>query len=181
MNNQVERVLQMSLLDRNDFQLDLRPLHVHPVIEQVVNNARLQLDKNGGNITYDPEAVKDRVIVDEEHLLNILYNLVDNAMKYSGDYPEILIRTKNQKNYLVISVQDNGVGIRKEYISRIFDKFYRVSTGNVHNVKGFGLGLSYVKDVVREMKGDIKVSSQYGKGSRFDLYLPLKEENHEEA
>lgn len=181
MNNQVERVLQMSLIDRKDYQLELQPLHAHPVIEQVVNNTRLQLDKNGGSITYDPEAEKDNVRVDEEHLLNILYNLVDNAIKYSGDYPEVTIRTKNRRNFMIISVLDSGVGIRKEELSRIFDKFYRVSTGNVHNVKGFGLGLSYVKDVVKEMKGDIKVSSQYGKGTQFDLYLPLKEENHEEA
>ena len=178
MNNQVERVLQMSLLDKKDFQLDLQPVHGHPVIEQVVNNIRLQLDKNGGAIYYDPEAEDDSIYVDEEHLLNILYNLVDNAIKYSGSTPEVSLKTKNHKGYLVISVEDNGIGIRKEEQSRIFDKFYRVSTGNVHNVKGFGLGLSYVKAVVKEMKGDIKVNSQYGKGTRFDVFLPLKEEDH---
>jgi two-component system phosphate regulon sensor histidine kinase PhoR len=179
MNNQVERVLQMSLLDKQDFQIDLQPVHGHPVIEQVVNNVRLQLDKNGGAIYYDPEAENDKIFVDEEHFRNILYNLVDNAIKYSGTTPEISLKTTNYRGFLVISVEDNGIGIRKEDHNRIFDKFYRVSTGNVHNVKGFGLGLSYVKTVVKDMKGDIKVKSQFGKGTRFDVYLPLMENNHE--
>ena len=179
MNNQVERVLQMSLLDKKDFQLDIKAVNGHHVIEQVVNNAGFQLDKNGGSVHFDPEAENDRIRVDEEHLLNILYNLVDNAIKYSGDHPVINVKTWNSRNFLAISVEDNGMGIRKEEFTRIFDKFYRVSTGNVHNVKGFGLGLSYVKAVIKEMKGDIRVSSQYGKGTRFDVYLPLTEENHE--
>ena len=179
MNNQVERVLQMSVLDKKDFDLDLQPIHVHPFIEQVVNNTGLQLDKSGGVIYYNPGAENDYLYIDGEYFVNVLYNLIDNAVKYSDKYPEIKVETKNRNQYFVLSVIDQGIGIKKEDQTRIFDKFYRVHTGNVHNVKGFGLGLSFVKAVLKEMNGEIRVSSQPGKGSRFEVILPLKEQKNE--
>jgi two-component system phosphate regulon sensor histidine kinase PhoR len=181
MNNQVERVLQMSLLDKKDFQLDMKDSHIHLLLEQVVNNVRVQLERNGGQINYDPSAGNDLVQVDEQHFLNVMYNLMDNAIKYSGDSPGIKLSTAIQSSWLIISVEDRGVGIRQEELKRIFDRFYRVSTGNVHDVKGFGLGLSYVKAMVKEFGGDIRVSSQVGMGSRFELFLPVKTREHEEG
>jgi two-component system phosphate regulon sensor histidine kinase PhoR len=178
MNNQVERVLQMSLLDKRDFQIDMQPENVHPLIDQVVYNTRLQLDKNGGTITYDPEAGDDLIQIDREHFLNILYNLVDNAVKYSDGSPEITITTRNIKRQFIISVEDKGIGIPREDQKRVFDKFFRVSTGNVHNVKGFGLGLSYVREIVKQMNGEISLVSQQKKGTRFDVTFPLTEDYH---
>lgn len=174
MNSQVERVLQMSLLDRKDFELDLQLLHLHPLLDQVVNNTRVQLEKNGGAITYEPVSVRDLSWVDEEHFLNVLYNLIDNAIKYSSGTPEITIRTQTKGDRICISVADRGMGIRREDQKRIFDKFYRVGSGNIHNVKGFGLGLSYVATMVKHFGGEIRVDSEYGKGTRFDVELPLK-------
>ena len=181
MNNQVERVLQMSLLDKNDFHLDIRPCHVHSLIGQVVNNARLQLDKNEGSVEYNESAENDLVNLDEEHFLNILYNLIDNAIKYSQGSPRIFLQTGNKNGWLVVSVEDKGIGIKREDVHRIFDKFYRVSSGNIHNVKGFGLGLSYVKTIVERLGGEIKVSSHHGVGTRFDVFLPLKQTDNEET
>jgi two-component system phosphate regulon sensor histidine kinase PhoR len=180
MNSQVERVLQMSLLDKRDFQLDIQPWHIHQLLEEVVNNMRVQLDKNGGSITYEPAATNDLVELDREHFLNILHNLLDNAIKYSRGAPVIVLSTANRKDQMSISLEDQGIGIRQEELNRIFDKFYRVSTGNIHNVKGFGLGLSYVKAMVKEFGGDIKAESQYGKGTRFEMTFPLKISDHEE-
>lgn len=180
MNSQVERVLQMSLLDKRDFQLDIQPWPIHQLLEEVVNNMRVQLDKNGGSITYDPAATNDLVELDREHFLNILHNLLDNAIKYSRGAPVIDLRTANGKDQMSITLEDQGIGIRQEELNRIFDKFYRVSTGNIHNVRGFGLGLSYVKTMVKEFGGDIKAESQYGKGTRFEMAFPLKISEHEE-
>jgi len=181
MNNQVERVLQMSLLDQKDFQLEMNTCHIHSLLEQVVNNVRVQLEKNGGEIEYNPAAGNDRVRVDEQHFLNVMYNLMDNAIKYSENSPRIKLQTASQQSWLTISVEDRGIGIRQEDQKRIFDRFYRVSTGNIHDVKGFGLGLSYVNTMIKEFGGSIRVASQYGKGSRFELFLPVKTSDYEEG
>lgn len=179
MNSQVERVLQMSLLDKKDFDLDLQPLHLHQLLDQVVNNTRVQLEKTGGAITYEPRSTRDLAWVDEEHFLNILYNLIDNAIKYSSGDPEITVRTQTKGNRIRISVADRGMGIPREDQKRIFDKFYRAGSGNIHNVKGFGLGLSYVSTMVKHFGGDIRVESEHGKGTRFDVELPLKSPDDE--
>jgi two-component system phosphate regulon sensor histidine kinase PhoR len=156
----------------------MQPENVHPLIDQVVYNTRLQLDKNGGTITYDPEAGDDLIQIDREHFLNIMYNLLDNAVKYSDGSPEITITTRNIKRQFIISVEDKGIGIPREDQKRVFDKFFRVSTGNVHNVKGFGLGLSYVREIVKQMNGEISLVSQQKKGTRFDVTFPLTEDYH---
>jgi two-component system phosphate regulon sensor histidine kinase PhoR len=174
---QVERVLQMAIFDHGELKLKREQVDLHDIIETVAQNFLLQMDKRGGKLAFLPEADQSRVTGDPMHLTNVVSNLMENAMKYTSRNPEITISTLNENNSLVVSVADNGIGISKEDQKRIFDKFYRVPTGNVHNVKGFGLGLSYVKLIVDEHGGSIKIKSEYNKGSRFDIHLPLEEES----
>jgi two-component system phosphate regulon sensor histidine kinase PhoR len=135
------------------------------------------MDKRGGKLEFQPEADQTVVTGDLMHLTNVVSNLMENAMKYTSRNPEITISTRNENNSVVVSVADNGIGISKEDQKRIFDKFYRVPTGNVHNVKGFGLGLSYVKLIVEEHGGSIRIKSESTVGSRFDIHLPLEEQS----
>ena len=137
----------------------------------------MQMEKRGGKLEFFPEADQSVVTGDPMHLTNVVSNLMENAMKYTSRNPEITISTINENNSLIISVADNGIGISKDDQKRIFDKFYRVPTGNVHNVKGFGLGLSYVKLIVDEHGGHIKIKSEFNKGSKFDIHLPLEEQS----
>lgn len=176
MNKQVENVLQMSMIDKRDFKLHVKEIDVHDIISRVSGHFRLQLEKKQGVINLDMNAGNPVIRNDEMHFSNIISNLIDNAIKYSGDKPEIRISTENTPNGIRISVEDNGIGISKEAQEKIFEKFFRVSTGNVHNVKGFGLGLSYVKALVLTFKGTIDVESEPGKGTRFDVYLPHEAE-----
>ena len=171
---QVERVLQMAIFDHGELKLKNEAVNMHDIIETVAQNFLLQMDKRGGKLAFLPEADQAVVTGDLVHLTNVVSNLMENAMKYTNRNPEITITTKNENNSLIISVADNGMGISKEDQKRIFDKFYRVPTGNVHNVKGFGLGLSYVKLIVEEHRGAIKIKSELNKGSRFDIHLPLE-------
>ncbi|MDR1585554.1 MAG: ATP-binding protein, partial [Prevotellaceae bacterium] len=125
-------------------------------------------------------AKHDMALVDEIHFTNVIYNLMDNALKYSDKPLLLTIETKNEKDNILISIEDNGIGINKEDLKRIFDKFYRVSTGNLHNVKGFGLGLAYVKKIVNEHKGIIKVESEINLGTKFTIIIPiLKDYNYD--
>jgi two-component system phosphate regulon sensor histidine kinase PhoR len=174
---QVERVLQMAIFDHGELKLKREQVDLHDIIETVAQNFLLQMDKRGGKLEFLPEADQSVVTGDPMHLTNVVSNLMENAMKYTSRNPEITISTMNENNSLVLSVADNGIGISKEDQKRIFDKFYRVPTGNVHNVKGFGLGLSYVKLIVDEHGGNIKIKSEYNKGSRFDIHLPLEEQS----
>jgi two-component system phosphate regulon sensor histidine kinase PhoR len=170
---QVERVLQMAIFDHGELKLKYEPADLHDIIETVAQNFLLQMDKRGGKLEFHPEADQTMVSGDVIHLTNVISNLMENAMKYTNRNPEIKISTHNEGESIVVSVADNGMGISKEDQKRIFDKFYRVPTGNVHNVKGFGLGLSYVKLIVEEHGGTIKIKSEPNKGSRFDIQLPL--------
>ncbi len=174
MNKQVETILQAALLDKQEVQLDMKPQHVHEVIERVTDNFRLQMEGKNGKAELRLDASNDLIVADEVHFTNLLSNLMDNAVKYSKD-TGLLIRicTQNTGNTLRIKIEDNGIGMNKETVNRIFEKFYRAHTGNIHNVKGFGLGLSYVKAMVDAQKGKIKVDSTPGKGSAFTLEFPL--------
>lgn len=173
---QVEKVLQMSVFDRGKIPLKIKTVNMHELIDSIISNFRIQVKKKDGTIEWSFNAAYCRVNGDELHLTNVIVNLLENALKYCDKTPEIFVSTENQKRYLKISVRDNGIGISKENLRRVFEKFYRVPTGNVHNVKGFGLGLSYVKKIVEEHGGSVGVESEPGKGSVFYIMLPFAEE-----
>jgi two-component system phosphate regulon sensor histidine kinase PhoR len=172
MNQQVETILQAALLDKQEIQLNEKPVHAHEIIQAAVNNIKLPLEQKEGKLEINFEATNDVVNGDLVHLINIINNLLDNAIKYSNQNPKIKLSTLNYNNYLRIKIEDNGIGMSKETLHRIFEKFYRAHTGNIHNVKGFGLGLSYVKTIVDAHKGKIKAESTLGKGSCFIIDLP---------
>ncbi len=174
MNAQVENVLQMALIDKREFDLQVKAVDVHEVIHRAVSNIRLLLERKEGEALLNLKAEVSMIQSDENHLYNIITNLLDNAIKYSGEKPLIKVNTANTTEGILISVEDNGMGISKEAQQKIFDRFYRVTSGNIHNVKGFGLGLSYVKAIVLAFKGKIEVESELGKGSRFSIILPYK-------
>jgi two-component system phosphate regulon sensor histidine kinase PhoR len=176
MNRQVETILKAALLDKQEVQLLLRPLHTHQVIKDVVANFTLQLEEKNGKAELLLNAENDFIDADEVHFSNLINNLIDNAIKYcKEDQPPIIkISTESTVKSLLIVIEDNGIGMNKETAKRVFEKFYRAHTGNIHNVKGFGLGLSYVKTMVEAHGGEIKVDSILGKGSTFTIELPLK-------
>ena len=146
---------------------------MHEIIDRAISNIRLQVEKREGEIHLEKNAKENILFTDRIHLTNIIYNLVDNALKYTEQKPQIKISTENINNGIHISVSDNGIGISKENQKKIFETFYRVPTGNIHNVKGFGLGLSYVKTAVEKHGGNISVESEVGKGSTFKIFMPL--------
>ncbi len=174
MLNQVEKVLQMAKIDKQDFKLRVSQLDLHALIDQAVQNMSLKVNQREGKLTKNLEAEHFIIEGDQNHISNILHNLLDNAEKYSPEKPEINISTKNVKDGVQITVSDKGIGMSKDSLKNIFDKFYRVHTGNRHDVKGFGLGLSYVKALVSAHKGSINVNSELGKGSSFKLILPFR-------
>lgn len=173
---QVEKVLQMSMFDRKNATMRLQEVDANSVINNVINTYRIKVEKYGGHIEASLDAADAIVNVDEMHFTNVIFNLLDNAIKYRRDdvAPELAITTRNiGDDSLQISIKDNGIGIKREDLKRIFDKFYRVSTGNRHDVKGFGLGLAYVNKMITLFKGSIKVESELKKGSKFIITLPL--------
>lgn len=173
MNKQVETILQAALLDKQEVQLNLKKVDGHDLIVKALNNIQLQVEEKNGKLQVSMEAERDIILADEVHFTNLINNLLDNAVKYSKDDLEIKLTTKNVGNNLKIKIEDNGIGMNKETLNRIFEKFYRAHTGNVHNVKGFGLGLSYVKTMVDAHHGTIKAESVLGKGSSFCITIPL--------
>lgn len=177
MNKQVQKILEAAKLERSNIELNLQPLHVHQYIEQAANNSEINIHSKNGQIHMHLYAKNDRIEGDEVHISNIIFNLIDNAVKYCETVPEINIYTHSNRNSLFIKIEDNGIGMDKETMKHVFEKFYRAHTGNVHNVKGFGLGLSYVKAVVEAHNGKIKVDSTLGKGSTFTIELPILKNN----
>ncbi len=171
---QVEKVLQMAIFDKGEIKMNITSADAHDLLRNVADNFSLQLQNKNGNLNIDLKANNSNIAVDEVHFMNVFSNLIDNAIKYCKVEPEINISTQSEKSHLLISITDNGIGISKDNLSRIFTKFYRVSTGNVHNVKGFGLGLSYVKTIVEAHNGSIKAESQVNKGTTFKIRFPLK-------
>jgi signal transduction histidine kinase len=176
---QVEKVLQMAIFDKGRIKLKIKDVDIHRIIQNVASNFSMQVENKNGTIHLHLEADTSTVGVDEIHFTNIISNLIDNAIKYCDTKPEIHIRTSISGKKLIISVEDNGIGIRKEELKRVFERFYRVPTGNIHNVKGFGLGLSYVKKIVEEHGGTIVVDSQPQKGTCFTISIPLNHTSNE--
>ena len=176
MNKQVENILQISSLDRKEMEFSFSNVDMHSVIERSIETIEIQVEGRNGNIFFYPGADDPVVYGDREHLTNLVHNLLDNANKYSVSEPEITLSTHNKNGSFVLSVSDKGIGMTKTVQSKIFDRFYRQSGGNIHNVKGFGLGLSYVKAIIDAHNGDIKVFSESGKGTTFEVYIPQNED-----
>ena len=173
---QVEKVLQLSMFDRNKATMKLQDVDANVIIDNVINTYKLKVEKYGGSITGNLDAEDAIIAVDEMHFTNVIFNLLDNAIKYRREDVEPLLEvcTKNHgDNKLIIEVKDNGIGIKRDDLKRIFERFYRVSTGNRHDVKGFGLGLAYVHKMINLFHGEIKAESELGKGSKFIITLPL--------
>lgn len=175
---QVEKVLQMAMFEKEKSTLKLTEIQINGLLKDIASTFALKVTKTGGEITTYLNAKYDMALIDEVHFTNIIYNLMDNALKYS-DKPLLLkiLTTNNKENNLVIEVEDNGIGIKKEYQKRIFEKFYRVPTGNLHNVKGFGMGLAYVKKIVTDHKGTIRVESEPNIGTKFTIIIPTLKTN----
>lgn len=174
LGTQVERVLQAARLERGEIALSKSEFDVHDCISSVVESLSLQIGANGGEISTDFRADNSIIVADEMHITNSLLNLLDNAMKYTDATPQINISTHNEGNSMIIRVKDNGIGISKEHQQKVFDKLYRVPTGNIHNVKGFGLGLSYVKAIADAHHGEVAVESAPKAGSIFEISLPIQ-------
>ncbi len=170
---QVEKVLQMAIFEKGKLKIKRQEIDIHDLITNVVNNFIIQVRNQNGEIVQHLNAKNPILKIDEVHFTNIIFNLLDNAVKYSNGITHITVETRSTNNHFYIYIEDKGVGITKENQKRIFDQFYRVPTGNIHNVKGFGLGLSYVKKIVEEHDGRINIQSELKKGTRFEIALPL--------
>jgi two-component system phosphate regulon sensor histidine kinase PhoR len=177
MNKHVETILQAAQMERQEVKLERSPLHLHEIIRKVISNLQLQIEEKNGKVELDLQATNDILNADEIHMTNIVNNLVDNAIKYSKpDSLFIRIATRNYgRSGIKMQIEDHGIGMNKETLSRVFEKFFRAHTGNVHNVKGFGLGLSYVKTMTEAHEGKIKADSMPGKGTTFELTFPLSD------
>jgi len=175
LSGMAERILQSARLQKGEIVLKNESIHINDIIQDAIKKVNLQVEKKGGKITLDNQTDEHLIEADRVHITNIIFNLLDNAIKYTPWAPIINITTRNIKHGILISIKDNGIGISKSDQKKVFEKLYRVPTGNVHNVKGFGLGLSYVKSVVEKHKGKITLESEPKKGSIFNVFLPFKD------
>ena len=170
----VDNVLKSAAWDSSSLKLDIKKKNLHNIISEVIKNFEIQINNRGGSLNLNLNATNDSVLVDEVHMSNVIFNLLDNANKYSPEPPKIEVATINNKEDILLSIKDEGIGISKQEQKKIFDRFYRVSTGNIHDVKGFGLGLNYVKRIIDLHSGNIELESQKGKGTN----IIIKLENH---
>ena len=173
LKNQVEKVLQTAILERSKIKLKKKEIDVHKILNSLAENFSLTISARNGNLKVNTNAARSIIVADKSHLINIIHNLLDNANKYSPDAPEIFISTWNISEGICISIEDKGIGMASEQLKLIFRKFHRIHTGNIHDIKGFGLGLFYVKTIVESHRGKIKVESEPGKGSKFVLFFPF--------
>lgn len=169
---QVEKILQIAIIEKGKVKFKLIEIDAHSIIETIIQNFSLKINARNGKIKYTKKAKDHFIYVDKLHFSNIIYNLIDNAIKYSTNNVDIEIKTLNKNKYFVFEIKDHGIGINKDHIKHIFTQFYRVPTGNIHNVKGFGLGLSYVKKIIDEFEGHISVKSTINKGTTFSVEIP---------
>ena len=177
MNKKVETILQIASLDKKEIEFKFENVSLHNLIEHAIETIEIQVHQRKGKIDLKLNAEEPYLYGDGEHLTNLVNNLLDNAIKYSPEFPDITITTKNREKGIILTVEDKGIGMTKAVQSKIFERFYRQSSGNVHDVKGFGLGLNYARSIVEAHKGTINVFSEPGKGSRFEIFLPFNWEN----
>jgi len=173
LSTQVEKVLQMAVFNEGKLKLKFTAIDLNQIVSQAAANFEIRVTNSGGTLDTSIQAYDPIINGDEVHITNVIFNLLDNAEKYSKETPKIEILTENKSGWVIVQIRDYGIGISKENLTQIFERFYRIPTGNVHNVKGFGLGLSYVKRVVEEHHGKIKVESTVGKGTKFRIYFPV--------
>jgi two-component system phosphate regulon sensor histidine kinase PhoR len=177
MNKKVETILQIASLDKKEIAFKFENISLHAVIERAVDTIEIQVHQKNGRITQNLNASEPVIYGDNEHLTNLVNNLLDNALKYSPESPDITVETRNNGRGVILSISDKGIGMSKSVQGKIFERFYRQSSGNVHDVKGFGLGLNYVRAIIDAHKGNVTVTSEPGRGSRFDVFLPFNWEN----
>ena len=169
----VDTILQSAKMSNKNYTINITETHMHDIIQEVTHSFKLTLDNRKGTITTHLEADPSTIYADPLHISNLIHNLVDNAIKYSPQNPDITISTRTENNQFVLVIADKGIGIAKEDQQHIFEKFYRVSTGDIHNVKGFGIGLNYVAQVVKLHHGTINIESELNEGTSFTITLPL--------
>jgi two-component system phosphate regulon sensor histidine kinase PhoR len=177
MNKKVETILQIASLDKKEIEFRFVNVSMHTIIEHAIETIDIQVQQRNGSVKLNLNAAEPFIYGDSEHLTNLVNNLLDNSIKYSPESPEITVETKNNEKGLILSVEDKGIGMTKTVQGKIFERFYRQSSGNVHDVKGFGLGLNYARAIIDAHKGTINVFSEPGKGSRFEIFLPFNWEN----
>jgi len=177
MNKKVETILQIASLDNKEIDFKFDKVSLHSIIEKAVDSIEILIGQRNGTIKLNLNAPNPFVFGDADHLFNLVNNLLDNAIKYSPEAPEITVETKNNEIGVMIIVEDKGIGMSKSVQNKVFERFYRQTSGNIHNVKGFGLGLNYVRSIVDAHRGTVTVSSEPGKGSRFEVFLPFNEDN----
>ncbi len=173
LKNQVERVLQIAIIDREEYKLKMEKLDAHSIIEDVVRNFKVLVEERNGTISVMAKAKQPIIFADKVHFTNVLNSLLDNANKYSPEKPEITVETKNAKGKIEISIVDKGIGIKKENQKDVYKKFHRLQTGNIHNSKGFGIGLFYAKTMIELMGGNLNLKSEINKGSVFSIVFPV--------
>ncbi|MFZ2897680.1 MAG: HAMP domain-containing sensor histidine kinase, partial [Saprospiraceae bacterium] len=174
LNNQVEKVLQLARIEGDNFRLSPEQINLHELLDQIVPAARIKVEEMGGSLDCTLEASQPVIMADRLHLSNIIHNLLDNAIKYCRDVPRVGVRTLEKGKSTLLVFSDQGIGIPQEYQSKVFEKFYRVPTGNVHNVKGFGLGLFYIKSICQAHGWKIDLDSEVGQGTTITIAIPQK-------